>query len=185
MWNKFVQFTMEDSHTHYKTRMHSSRMRTGRSLTVCQRPALGGCLLLGGVSAPGGSGACVCALGGVCSGGVCSGGCLFQGRVCSQGDVSSQGVSAPGDVSAPRGVSAPRRCLLKEGGMSTPRGVSAPRGCLLLGGRGIPACTEADTPPPVDRITDACKNITLATTSLRPIINVATKLLLSTIFLSM
>ena len=34
---------------------------------------------------------------------------------------------------------------------------------------GIPTCTEADTPP-VDRITDACKNITLATTSLRPVI---------------
>ena len=83
-----------------KIRMHSSRMRTGRSLTVCQS------LLAGeGVSASGG-----CLLpGGSASGGVCSGG----------------------------------------------RGVSAPGGC------GIPACTEADTPP-VDRITDACKNITLA-----------------------
>ena len=41
-------------------------------------------------------------------------------------------------------------------------GVSAPRGC------GIPACTEADTPP-VNRMTDRCKNITLATTSLQPV----------------
>ena len=44
-------------------------------------------------------------------------------------------------------------------------GVPDPGGCLLPGGggSGIPACTEADTlPPPVDRITDACKNITLA-----------------------
>ena len=35
-------------------------------------------------------------------------------------------------------------------------------------GLGIPACTEAD--PPVNRITHTCKNITLATTSLRPVI---------------
>ena len=34
-------------------------------------------------------------------------------------------------------------------------------------GGGIPACTEAD--PPVNRMTDRCKNITLATTSLRPV----------------
>ena len=34
-----------------------------------------------------------------------------------------------------------------------------PGGCLLQGG-GIPACTETD-PPPVNRITDACENITL------------------------
>ena len=65
-----------------QTRMHSSRMRTGHSLTVCRS------LLLGG--------------------GVCS------------------------------------------------------------GGGGIPACTEAD--PPVNRMTDTSKNITLATTSLRPVI---------------
>ena len=66
----------------------------------------GGCLLLGGVSAPGG----------VYWGGLLRGVC-----VCSQG----------------RCVSAP------EGGC-----VSAP------GGMGIPACTEADTPPPpVDRQT--------------------------------
>ena len=48
--------------------MHSSRMRTGRSLTVCRSllPGGGGCLLrevsAWGLSAPGG--------GGVCSGGV-------------------------------------------------------------------------------------------------------------------
>ena len=63
-----------------RTRTHSSRMRTGRSLTVCRSLLPGGeCLLLGGLSAPG----------------------------------------------------------------------------------GIPTCTEADTPS-VNRITDACKNITLA-----------------------
>ena len=39
-----------------------------------------------------------------------------------------------------------------------------------LGGSGIPACTEADTLPPCGQ-THTCKNITLATTSLRPVIN--------------
>ena len=76
------------------TRMHSSRMRTGRSLTVC-RSLLprGGCCLLGG--------------------------CL------------------PGEVS-PGGV-----CL----------------GGLLPGG--YPSM-QWGRPPPLNRITDACKNITLA-----------------------
>ena len=118
-----------------KTRMHSSRMRTDRSLTLCWH------LLLGGG----------------CSGGVCLvlEGCLLRGGVCSQG-----GVSAPGGVSASGGVSA----LGGEGGGCS-WGVSAPRGCLLPGwgvcfggsllrggpllwGDGIPACTEADTLPP-------------------------------------
>ena len=66
---------------HSKTRMHSSRMRTGRSLTVCWR------LLPGGV----------------CSGGVWSWGVSAPGGVCSQG-VCSRGVSAPGGVSAPEGL---------------------------------------------------------------------------------
>ena len=46
------------------------------------------------------------------------------------------------------------------------------QGVSLVGGSpwqgGIPACSEAD--PPVNRMTDRCKNITLATTSLRPVI---------------
>ena len=109
--------------------MHSSRMRTGHSLTACRSliPGGGGCLLLGGV---------------------CSGG----DGVCSGGMVSAPGGAASGGVSAPGGV-----CFW---------GVSAPGGCLLPGG--IPACTEAD-PPTVNRITDTSKNITLATTSLRPV----------------
>ena len=58
-------------------------------------------------------------------------------------------------------MSAPGGCLLRR--------VSAGGGgCLLLGGGGIPACTEAN--PPVNRITDTSKNITSATTSLRPVI---------------
>ena len=75
-------------------------------------------------------------------GGVCSGG------VCS-GGICSGGVSAPGGVCS--------------------RGVSA-RGGVCSGGCGIPACTEADTlTPPVNRMTNSSKNITLATTSLRPV----------------
>ena len=58
-------------------------------------------------------------------------------------------MSAPGGVSGPRGVSAPE-------GVCSHRGVSGPRG-------GIPGCTEAD--PPVNRMTERCKNITLPQTS--------------------
>ena len=94
-----------------KTRMHSSRMRTGRSLAVC-------CSLLprGGVSLPGGFS-------------------LVWG-----------GLLGPGG-----GFS-----LVPGGGVS------------LVPGRGGGGSPET---PPVDRITDTCKNITLATTSLRPVIN--------------
>ena len=74
--------------------MHSSRRRTGHSLTVCRSLLLGGLL--------------------------------------------------PGDVCFPGGER------------------------LLPGGGGIPACTEADLPP-ANRITDMSKNITLTTTSLRPV----------------
>ena len=87
---------------------------------------------------------------------MCTGiGCMLEsasggGGVCS-GGVCSQGVSALGGVCS--------------WGVSVPRGVSTPRG-----GCGIPTCTEADTLP-VDRITDACKNITLATTLLWLVIN--------------
>ena len=99
--------------------MHSSRMRTGRSLTVC-------CSLL-----PGGgsnwSGGVLPGLGGVC---------LVRG-----GSPWSGGGGLPG----------PRGCLPDLEGFS-----------LVLGG--------SPETPPVDRITDTCKNITLATTSLRPVI---------------
>ena len=68
------------------------------------------------------------------------------------------GVSALG-VSAPRGVSA----LGSKVGCVCSWGVSAPGGVCSSGG-GIPACTESD-PSPVNRITDACRNITLPQTS--------------------
>ena len=54
------------------------------------------------------------------------------------------------------------------------------QGGLLPGGCGIPACTGADTPP-VNRMTDRCKNITLATTSLRPVMNPIVKVASQTV----
>ena len=129
--------------------MHSSRMRTGHSLTICQSllPKGGVCSMGAvcswGVSAPGG---CLL-LGDVCSGGVCSGSCLLQG-------VCSGGVSAPGGVLS-------GGCLLLGGLLW---GVSVPGGCV------VSQHALRQTPPPVNRMTDRCKNIILATTSLRPVI---------------
>ena len=91
--------------------MHSSRMRTDRSLTVCRSLFPGGCA---------------------------SGGCASQGGVCFPG-----------------------------GGVFP--GVCFAEGCMPLGGGGIPACTEADTPRWTESHTS--KNITLATTLLRPVKN--------------
>ena len=76
-----------------KTRMHSSRMRTGHSLTICQSLLLlcllpGGLLL--GVSAPRG----VSAPWGVSA----PGGCLLWGVSAPKGGVSALGVSALGSV---------------------------------------------------------------------------------------
>ena len=129
--------------------MHSSRMRTGRSLNVCGRLLPGGCLLRG----------CVCLVRGVCV-------CLF-GRV----SAPRGGVPGAGGFMLLEGVPGPGGCLVW--GVCSGGGVPGQGGCLLwgvclvrgvsaLGGSGIPACTEADTLPPPDRITDACKNITLA-----------------------
>ena len=105
----------------------------------------GGCLLRG-VSAPRGG---VCSWGGVCSqgslllGGVCSEGCLLLGVSAPRG-VCSGGVSALGGCLLPGGVCS-RGCLLW--GVSAPGGVYLLQGGLLPEGCGIPACTEADTPP--------------------------------------
>ena len=54
-------------------------------------------------------------------------------------------------------------CLVRGGG-------SAWSGGVLLGPRGVGGVLRRS--PPVDRITDTCKNITLATTSLWPVIKV-------------
>ena len=67
-------------------------------------------------------------------------------------------------------------CLVRGGSAWSGLGGSAWSGgvclvgrvCLVWGGSGIPACTEADTLPPCGQ-THTCKNITLATSSLRPV----------------
>ena len=83
--------------------------------------------------------------------GVClvRGVCLIWGGGCLPG---------PGGSAWSRGV-----CLV-WGGVCLVRGGLPDRG----GGSGIPACTEADTLPPCGQ-THTCKNITLATTLLRPV----------------
>ena len=83
------------------------------------------------------------------------GGCLLPGGVCSGGCLLRRGLLGGGGVCSGGG------CLLL-GGVCSLEG-------LLSGGCGIPACTEADTPTPPPRgQTDACKNITFAT-SLRTV----------------
>ena len=96
--------------------MHSSRMRTGRSLTVSAWSG-GGCLPDPGGCLPGPLGGSAWSGGGVC---LVPGGCL------------------PG-----------------PGGSAWSRGGGV---CLVPGGGGL----AGDPPTPVDRITDTCKNITLA-----------------------
>ena len=84
--------------------------------------------------------------------------------------VSPLGVSLAGGASL---VGGPPSWGVPPSVGSPSQGVYLARGCLLLGGspwwgvEGIPACPEAD--PTVNRITHSCKNITLATTSLRQV----------------
>ena len=114
--------------------MHSSRMRTGRSLTVC-------CSLL-----PGGEGFCLSRGGSACPGGDVlpgpGGSSPWSGGVLPAGGVFSLVCGGP---------------PCRGGVLPGPRGV-----CLVRGG--------SPETPPVNRITDTCKNITLAPTSLRPVI---------------
>ena len=100
----YQKYSLLGKHSPSITRMHSSRMRTSHSLTVCWS------LLPGGVSALGVSAPRGCLL----LRGVYSWGCLLRGGVCSwqvstlgvsaprgcvcSGGVCSQGVSALGDV---------------------------------------------------------------------------------------
>ena len=113
--------------------MHSSRMRTGRSLTVCWS------LLRGrGGSAPGG--------------------------------VSARGVSASGGVSAPRGCLLLGGCLLSGERCLLLGGVCSWGGCGWVGVVSQHALRQTPSPPPVNRMTNSSKNITLATTLLRPVI---------------
>ena len=85
-----------------------------------------------------------------------SGGCLPGPEGCLPGQEGREVCLVPGGLPAwsQRGGSA---CLV-------PGGVCLPG----PGGSGIPACTEADTLRPCGQ-THTCKNITLATISLRPV----------------
>ena len=68
--------------------------------------------------------------------------------------------------------SASRGCLLLGGGFCSQGGVCSGGVCACSGGGGvcgIPACTKANAPP-VNRMTNSSKSITLATTLLRPVI---------------
>ena len=65
--------------------------------------------------------------------------------------------------------------LVWVGGYLVPGGVPCPGGVYLVPG-GVPGpggCTWLGTPPPplVNRMTNRCKNITLAKTSFRPVMN--------------
>ena len=140
------------------TRLHSSRMRTARVLTVS--PSMlctGGSVCSqevcvpgpgpGGVSGPGGVylvlGVCLL-LGGVPGPGGCTG---SRGGVPGWGVVSGPGGGAPG-----------------LGGVPGPGGCTW-LGCLLLG-RCVPGHGGGVRySPPVNRMTNRCKNITLPQTS--------------------
>ena len=100
-------------------------------------------------------------------GGVCSrwGACLLpRGSPCLRGCLLPEGVSATGGVLPAQGG------LPTQGGVCS-RGVSAPRGVGSPhpGGFSMPGGSPCLETPPVNRITHTCKNITLATTSLRPV----------------
>ena len=153
--------------------MHSSIMRTGRSLTVCWSLLRGGGdakkkspkilkkyprkFLGGGGAVPGPRGMCL-----VWGAYLVPGGHTWSqgGHTWSQGGIPGRGLSGLG-VSGLRGGGV---SVSGMGGVWS-QGVSVPCGG---GGAGIPACTEADTSPS-NRMTNRCKNITLATTSLRPL----------------
>ena len=71
------------------------------------------------------------------------------------------GLPGPGGVLLALGECLP----VPGGGFSLPGGFSLSGGVSAWSGGGSP-CPET---PPVNRITHTCKNITLATTSLRPV----------------
>ena len=102
-----------------ETRIHSSRMRTGRSLTVCR------------------------------------GGFSWQAGFCLPGVLPAGGVLPARGVSLPGG--SPCRGVLPAGGFSLPEG-GLPAGGVCL-----------RHAPHFNRITDTSENITLVTTSLRPV----------------
>ena len=116
----------------------------------------GGLPGLGGFYQPGGGG-CLPGPRGVC---------LVQGGSAWSGGFSQPG---PGGSAWSGGVlPAWEGCLPGPGGFSQP---GWGRSAWFRGGLPGPGGLPAWRTPPVNRITDTCKNITLATTSLRPVIN--------------
>ena len=149
----------------------------------CSDRCWGGCTCPGGVPAQGVYMPGVYLLGGTCLGrSTCLGGvpargvylpmgCTCLGVYLPWGGCTCLGVYLPGWCTCLRGVYLPGGCtclgVYLPGwctclrGCTCPGGVPAPGVVYLLGVRVcIPACTEADTPP-VNRMTDRCKNITL------------------------
>ena len=116
--------------------MHSSRMRTGRSLTVC-------CSLLPG----GGGGGGVCLVPGVCV-------CLVPGSLPGPGGFSLAGgvCLVPGGVLPGGGVSA-----WSQGVSAWSRGSAWSWGVVLLGGGSAWSWGACPETPPVNRITHTCK----------------------------
>ena len=133
--------------SHKIKRLHCSRMRTARTLTVSPSTLCSGglYLVLGVYLVPG----VYLLLGGTLS----PGGCLFHGG-CLLGGCLLQG-----------GVPGPRGVYLVLGGLL--------QGVLLQGGSALGGCTwsqggvpgQALSSPPVDRMTHASENITLPQTS--------------------
>ena len=144
-------------------------MRTGRSLTVCCSLFPGG----GGVL-PARGGWWFSLLGGFPLGG--SAWSLGGGFSLRVGGSAWSGGGSPcqGGLPGPGGVPDPCQggVVLPAGGGSPCRGGSAwSWGVCLPGPGGGVSLSEgsAQRPPPVNRITHTCKNIDLATTSLRPV----------------
>ena len=144
---------------HFSTRLHSSRMRTARALTVS--PSMlctgEGCTWSRGVYlVPGGtwSGGCTCSWGGTWFRGCVPG---PRGVYLVLGGVPGpRGVPGPGGCtwSWVGGVPGPGGCTWSRGVYLVPGGCTWSRGYLVLGG------VPGQVLPPVHRITDACKNIT-------------------------
>ena len=147
-----------NSKNKYYKRMHSSRIRTGRSLTVCLgggSACRGGFSLLGGGRSP------------------CRGVSLPGGPPCQWGGggiLPAGGPSLPGGSPCLGGSPCQWGGILPAGGPSLPGRSPCLGGSPCQGGASLLGGFSLLETPPVDRITDTSKNIALATTSLRPVI---------------
>ena len=94
------------------------------------------------------------------------GGCTW-----SRGVPGLGGVSGPGGLPGLGGVPGPGWLYLVLGGVPGPGGIPGPRGCTwswgvyLVQGVYLAGGVPAQVLPPVNRMTDRCKNITLPQTS--------------------